>query len=119
MPFLGLEVIEASKDAVAWLTRERPQLWSAALLRSGTGHVIVHNSAHADVRVRSNLTHEVAHLVAEHMFNSARMDDDRCAGAGSTQEKEAAELAGALLIPAPRAKAYSIRGRSAISVASK
>jgi len=37
-------------------------------------------------------------------------DDDRCSGASKPQEKEAAELAGALLVPLEAAKAHAIRG---------
>ena len=51
------------------------------------------------VRVRSNLAHEIAHLVAQHSLNTGWMTDDKCLGSGASQEKEAAELAGALLVP--------------------
>ena len=110
VPFLSLDEIGAGPASVSRFTIERPELWSAALVKSGSGHFVVYNTAHADVRVRSNLAHEIAHLVAEHSLNSGWMTDDKCAGSGASQEKEAAELAGALLVPKEKAKLHAIRG---------
>lgn len=82
-------------------------------MRNGKGHVVFYNPAHASVRALSDLAHEVAHLVAEHPLDDAWMEADgkRC-GAGKSLEAEAAELAGALLVPTETAKLYGIRGWS-------
>lgn len=117
VPFVSLEEVAASTEAVDHFMMNRPERWSAALLKNGTGHIVVYNNAHTNVRVRSNLAHEVAHLVAEHTLNSSWMEDDGCAGGGKAQESEAAELAGALLIPADVARVHAIRGQTAVSLA--
>lgn len=111
VPFLAIDQLTISDAARDRFTREAPELWSAALVRNGTGHVVVFNSAHAPARVRSNLAHEVAHLVAEHELSPSWVDPQgRCSGASRAQEAEAAELAGALLVPAERARVLAMRG---------
>jgi hypothetical protein len=48
------------------------------------------------------------------------MDDDgKCSGSSHDQEQEAAELAGALLVPAHVARAHAIRGGTADALALK
>lgn len=119
VPFVSLNDVAAAPAAIEHFTLNRPELWSAALVKNGFGHMVVYNSAHSTARVRSNLAHEVAHLVAEHELSSSWMDGDGCAGGGKVQEEEAAELAGALLVPPPVAKAYAIRGWAASSLANR
>jgi hypothetical protein len=110
VPFLALDALPISDAARDRFTRDAPELWSAALLRAGTGHVVVYNPAHSAVRVRSNLAHEAAHLVAEHQLTPTWLDPQgKCSGTTRAQEVEAAELAGALLVPADRARALAIR----------
>ena len=117
IPFVSLQDLSDAAEAVGHFVRDRPERWSAALVKNGTGHLVVYNSAHSDVRVRSDLAHEIAHLVAEHELNAAWMDDARCSGASKPQEKEASELAGALLVPMEAAKAHAIKRRGASSLA--
>lgn len=119
IPFVSLQDLVDAAGAVQHFMRERPDRWSAALVKNGTGHLVVYNSAHADVRVRSDLAHEIAHLVAEHKLNAAWMEDARCSGASKPQEKEAGELAGALLVPLETAKAHAIKRRPASSLANQ
>jgi len=118
VPFLSIAEVAASEEAVRRFGSERPDLWSAALIQDGRGHIVVYNAAHSPVRVRSNLAHEVAHVVVEHQMTSAWMTESSgCAGTSRADENEAAEFAGALLIPAERAKLHAIRGRDAASLA--
>lgn len=120
IPFLSLDEIGADPAARHHFVIERPGVWSALLTRYGMQHVVLYNSAHARERIRSNLAHEVAHFAAEHELSDAWMDDDGHCGAASTdQENEAAELAGALLVPADIARAHAIAGRSIESLAAK
>jgi Zn-dependent peptidase ImmA (M78 family) len=79
---------------------------------------VVYNDAHSPARVRSDLAHEAAHLIAEHELNSGWMTDDTCTGGGAPQEKEAIELAGVLLVPRGSAKVLAIRGGSPLVLAS-
>jgi Zn-dependent peptidase ImmA (M78 family) len=120
VPFLSLIDIAVSDAAVQRFTRERTEIWSAALLRDGTGHVVVYNPAHSPERTRSNLAHEVAHFVAEHTMSDSWFNDEgSCGVGGASQEAEAAELAGALLVPTHRAKQHAIRGGSPRVLASQ
>ncbi|GAA0999831.1 hypothetical protein GCM10009563_26380 [Subtercola frigoramans] len=69
-------------------------------------------------RIRSDLTHEVAHFEAEHDPSEAWTDESgRCGGTTKEQEIEAAELAGAILIPHESAKRAAMRGIDATAIA--
>lgn len=120
VPFVSITEIGASSEAVDLFTDKKPDLWSAALIKRGSRHVVFYNPAHAPVRILSDLAHEVAHLVAEHPLDATWMESDgkRC-GAGRILETEAAELAGALLVPTEVAKVYGIRGWDAGALALK
>ncbi|MGI8667626.1 MAG: ImmA/IrrE family metallo-endopeptidase [Jatrophihabitans sp.] len=98
--------------------KERPEIWSALLTRYDLQHVVLYNPAHSPERIRSNLAHELAHLAAEHELTEAWLDDQgHCSGSSSDQEQEAAELAGALLVPAE--VAHAIRGGDVEALAAK
>lgn len=109
-----LSLAEATDDAATLrrLTHDAPELWSAAVVKDGLSHFIIYNHAHVAARVLSDLAHEIAHLVAEHPLDVAWMEPNgkRC-GASPMHEKEAAELGGALLVPAAEAKIHAIYGR--------
>jgi hypothetical protein len=115
--FVALQDLSDAGQAVERFLRQRPKLWSAALLRDGTGYIVVYNNAHSPARVRSDLAHEAAHLIAEHELSSGWMTDDSCSGGGAPQEKEAIELAGALLVPDEAARVHAIRGGSPLALA--
>lgn len=90
---------------------EKPHVWSAALLRDGNCHLVIYNPERSHERVRSDLTHEVAHFEAEHDPSPTWTgDDNRCGGTSKEQEQEAAELAGSLLVPQEKARTAAIRG---------
>lgn len=111
IPFISLRDFTADEAAMRRFLEEKPSVWSAALLRDGNCHLVIYNPERTKERVRSDLTHEVAHFEAEHEPSAAWTNDSGgCGGTSKAQEAEAAELAGALLIPAPRAKLAVIRG---------
>lgn len=120
IPFLSIDEIAAHTAARDHFVVERPEVWSALLTRYGMQHVVIYNSAHAPQRVRSNLTHEVAHFAAEHELSDVWMDNEgHCGAASASQETEAAELAGALLIPADIARRHAIAGGSVEALAAQ
>ncbi|WP_063054739.1 ImmA/IrrE family metallo-endopeptidase [Nocardia salmonicida] len=120
VPFVSLDAVAMSEAARQRFTADTPDIWSAALLRDGTGHVVIYNSAHNAERVRSNLAHEVAHLVAEHTISAAWITEpNACGGTGREQEIEAAELAGALLIPVEQARRSAMYGHDPAAVAAR
>lgn len=113
VPFVSLADIRdlIGETAFVRFTHERPETWSAALVARKRGHVVVYNPAHSPERVRSDLAHEAAHFVAEHILTSAWIEGERsCGGTSRDHEAEAAELAGHLLIPAEVAKDWAIKG---------
>ncbi|TQL01884.1 ImmA/IrrE family metallo-endopeptidase [Cellulomonas sp. SLBN-39] len=120
VPILSLGEIPASPEARDRFARDAPGKWSAATIRDGSGHVVIYNHSHAPVRVLSNLAHEVAHLIAEHELSAAWIDSDgRCKGSSIAQERDAAELAGALLVPMEQARYLAMRGADPGAVAAQ
>jgi Zn-dependent peptidase ImmA (M78 family) len=51
---------------VDYLANRQPKVFSAITVFEGTRRLIVHNDAHATVRQRSNLAHELAHALLIH-----------------------------------------------------
>lgn len=90
-------------------TVDKPDTFSGALIPLGAGAIIIENDAHADVRRRSTLGHELAHVASEHTFGTSLVDDRGCRKANRTQEAEAYEVAGELLVPFAAAKALARR----------
>lgn len=120
VPFLSLADLDISAEARCHFTVNRPEAWSAALTRAGMQHLVIYNPSHTAERTRSNLAHEVAHFAAEHELSDAWIDDSgRCGATSQSQEKEATELAGALLVPAEVARAHAIPGNTAESLAAR
>jgi len=73
--------------------------WSAALIPFGTARVIVENDAHAEVRRRTNIAHEIGHYLLEHSFEDVILGEDHKRQFDKTQEKQALFISGELLIP--------------------
>jgi len=96
-----------SQKAIDYFTKLRPGCWSAALVSCGTGMFIVENTAHGPCRRRSNLAHEMAHVLLEHDFQHILFTDDGCRhhdAASKKIEQDATNLAGELLIPTQAAR---------------
>ncbi|MFF4394947.1 ImmA/IrrE family metallo-endopeptidase [Streptomyces sp. NPDC001480] len=58
-----------------YYTSRRPEAWSAALVPVGTARFIVENSAHTLQRRRSNVAHEMSHLLLEYPFEGILFAD--------------------------------------------
>lgn len=96
----------------------RPEVFSGALIRVGTGCVILENDAHTAERRRATLCHELAHVMLEHQFPLSLTTGDRCTGEGD-QEHEADRLGGELLIPYDAAFRFARRNASDAVVAAQ
>jgi len=83
--------------------------WSAALIPFGMARVIVENDAHAPVRRRANIAHEMGHHLLEHSFVEVILGEDHKRQFDKAQEKEATFISGEFLIPeaAARRAAYA------------
>ncbi len=109
-----------SPDTVDYFTARRPEAWSAALVPVGTARFIVENSAHTLQRRRSNVAHEMSHLLLEHEFEGILFADGGCRDLGpemALKEKQAAALSGELLIPMAAAIRAALSGRTDEQVA--
>jgi Zn-dependent peptidase ImmA (M78 family) len=109
-----------SAEAIELFASLKPEVWSAALVPNGTGQFIVENVAHNRLRRRSNVAHEMAHLILEHEFDEILFagDERGCKDPVSKRvEAEATELSGELLLPAAAARRAAIRRLSDQDVA--
>lgn len=99
---LGIPVFPLSEfSSVApasshFLTKEQ-EAFSAVTVFHGHARAIVHNDAHAHVRQRSNLAHELAHALIGHRPSPA-IDERGCRNWDDNIESEAKWLAGELLV---------------------
>lgn len=109
-----------SQEAIEYFTTKRPEAWSAALVPNGTGSFIVENTIHLSWRRRSNIAHEMAHLLLEHKFDTVILTDSQhgCRDQVSkSAEAEAAELGAELLLPAAATRRAAAAGKTDEQVA--
>jgi len=112
-----LESIDCPPRALRHFTTIRSGVWSGALISYSDGLIILENSAHAVVRRRSTISHEMAHVALEHEFSLQLTHERGCGTSDPEQEEEAAELSGELLIPFEAACIAARRGHSDLAVA--
>ena len=95
----SLQAFGATSEAIAHFTTVKPSSWSAALVPIGSARVILENEAHARVRRRSSIAHELGHFLLEHTFEGVLLGEDHKRQFNEAQEKQATFLSGELLIP--------------------
>jgi len=98
----GIEVIQLSSlegAARDHFLKPDGSPFSGALIPVGTGVVILENDAQLEVRRRTTMCHELAHVVLEHAFGVSLSFDERKCGLGGDQEDEADWLSGEMLLP--------------------
>jgi Zn-dependent peptidase ImmA (M78 family) len=91
------DFLQDAPIAVEALAGQHKSAFSAMVAFVGQRRVIVHNDAHAKTRQRSNLAHELSHVVLMHQPHPARTGESF--GYDLEQENEAAWLGGVLLAP--------------------
>jgi len=111
------EISGCPVETVARLAEPGNAWFSAALVPCGAGMFIVENDAHAPVRRRASLAHEMAHVLWEHEFTTVLVNGDGCRAADPAVEEEADRLGGELLIPFKAAVTAARRGWSDEDVA--
>ncbi|BBY17124.1 ImmA/IrrE family metallo-endopeptidase [Mycolicibacterium litorale] len=82
----------------------RPHAFSGALLPHRNGAIIIENDAHPLARRRSTMSHEMAHVIGEHKFDTSLVNERGCRTADRLQEDEAAEISAELLVPSDAAR---------------
>ena len=128
IPVYGLEDLEGwgiNEGALGHFNDASPGAFSAALIPVGSAKIIVENTAHATVRRRANIAHEMSHVVLEHDFRHMVLFADGCRVLDTAIEDEATWFAGELLIPtkaalrAARAKLTDVQVADAFEVSTK
>lgn len=100
----GVEVLPLSKfvkevgDSAQRLLGDRADRFSAMQVPDGNGSFIIENDSHHLTRRRTNVAHELGHLLLEHPFHPSLMLDG-CRGTTGPLELQADRLAQELLIP--------------------
>jgi hypothetical protein len=99
VPIILLSTLMADcPDAVRHLTVTDQGAFSAATLPLGDGrHVIVHNDSHSRARQRSNISHELSHVILKHPF-TLPIDPTGCRNLDRDIEDEANWLGSVILI---------------------
>jgi hypothetical protein len=111
IPLLGIAGIGCQEATLRHFLGSGSGRWSAALVPNGTGQVIIFNSAHSPLRIKSNITHEAGHVLLEHPNAASVMLGEGCPIARELED-EANELAGELLLPSTAAHRLANRGAS-------
>lgn len=105
-------------DAIRHFHADGGARFSAALIPDGFARVILENDAHAMVRRRANIAHEMAHVILEHDFGVTLLTPEGCRAVNKRLEDEAAWLAGELLVPTSAAIRAALVGCPDAGVAS-
>lgn len=109
------QLADCSEEAVAHFRGRRRAVWSAALVPVGSARLILENTAHARVRRRASIAHELGHFLLEHPFDP--LTEDGCRRFDATKERQATFLAGELLIPYRAALKAAFAGKTNEQVA--
>ena len=120
---LGIEIRAGDdlvpRDRFNELEELQPGAFSACTLQPAPGRVVVvYNPLSEEPRRRSDLAHELAHMLLDHELSRLeRLGDLTFFSCDPIQEAEAAWLSGCLLLPRPLLLAEVRRGTSAVEIA--
>jgi hypothetical protein len=117
VPVVPISDSGCAPEALAHFRELRAEVLSAVLVPDGTGWVILENDSHDTRRRRSNLSHELGHMVCEHQGVSLLSPDGQCRMADEGKEWEAHEIMGELLVPSAEAIRLAVRGHSDTAIA--
>ena len=103
------------------LQRIQPDAFSACTLRPAVDRtVVVYNPLFSETRRRSDLAHELAHILLDHeLSRMEKLGDFTFLTCDNSQEEEAAWLAGCLLLPRALLLAEVRKGAGAKEIADK
>ena len=122
---LGIEVRAGDelipRERFGELDNIQPDSFSACTLRPSADRlVVVYNPLSAKSRQKSDIAHELAHVLLEHDLSRVeRLGDVTFLSCDPTQEEEAAWLSGCLLLPRALLLAEVRRGADAEEIAKK
>ena len=122
---LGIEVRAGDelipRERIVELEGIQPNSFSACMLRPSPDRVVVvYNPLSAESRQKSDIAHEISHLLLDHDLSRVeRLGDVTFLSCDPIQEEEAAWLSGCLLLPRALLLAEVRRGSSARDIAKK
>lgn len=122
---LGIEVRAGdsliSRESFEELQRIQPDAFYACTLRPAVDRtVVVYNPLFSETRRRSDLAHELAHILLDHeLSRMEKLGDFTFLTCDNTQEDEAAWLAGCLLLPRALLLVEVRKGAGAKEIANK
>lgn len=122
---LGIEVRAGDelipRERFVELEGIQPNSFSACMLRPSPDRVVVvYNPLSAESRQKSDIAHEISHLLLDHDLSRVeRLGDVTFLSCDPIQEEEAAWLSGCLLLPRALLLAEVRRGSSARDIAKK
>jgi hypothetical protein len=96
------ELADLPVETAKGLVTTHKSVWSAITVSAGDGHLIIFNSSHSEGRRSSDVMHELAHIILNHVPKMSFMDPAKgilIRSFDKEQEDEANWLAGALLLP--------------------
>ncbi len=96
------EIPGLDSDTVRQLAVTGAGSWSAVTVRLDGRHAVIVNNAQDQVRIPSNVMHELAHIILGHSASRVDISEDGhlwLSTYGNDQEKEADWLAASLLLP--------------------
>ena len=96
------DVPDLPPESLNQLVKEDAESWSAVTLQVGSTKLTIVNSAHAPTRQRSDLAHELAHIILGHRPSRIDVSDEGLLVLSTfegEEEEEANWLSGALLVP--------------------
>jgi hypothetical protein len=113
----GIKVIPLTESgcgpaALQHFSADRSDVLSAILIPDGNGWTISENDSHEMTRRRSNVAHELGHVLCEHRGVGLLQADGSCRAADADKENEAHEVMGELLIPSGQAIRMAVRRRN-------
>jgi Zn-dependent peptidase ImmA (M78 family) len=116
IPLMRLsELAAVEPEAVRYLTRSAPDVFSSATLFAGYRRLIVYNDAHHPRRQAADLAHEISHGLLRHP-PAPILDSIGCRQFNRAHEEEANWLGPALLI-SEEAALYIVEQRLAVDLA--
>lgn len=103
--------LHLSSASARYFTDTEPEAFSGTTIHHGYRRLVLFNDAHASVRQRSTIAHELAHALLGHPADSlANVDGER--NRNPVIEEEASWLAGAILVPKAAAMRITFTGIS-------
>lgn len=118
---LEFDTLALDPQAARQLTELDASSWSAMTLQEQNGLAIVINPAHAKVRQRNDLMHEISHILLQHVPARVEVAPSKLlllSDYSDEQEQEADWQAGALLLPRDGLVRWRSRQQSVSDIAS-